>query len=140
MNDQIYFHHVREQDYFGELSAKGGVTLAWTRDIPNQRIVIAVALCHPKDTYVKKIGRDRAAERLQNALVKSTFAIRHDSPETTTVFDQDMLHGVIASVLIPNVYANESQLPATRVENLSNRRIFHILEQSGFLNNQNYTH
>jgi hypothetical protein len=60
------FLHIRECDEEGALLNCGGCTIAFTPSKEMEAIFVAMAICHPKDQFVKKIGRELAAERLKS--------------------------------------------------------------------------
>lgn len=56
------FIHIRRfQD--GQIQGKGGVTIAY-EDLTNGCYMIAVAKCHEKDNFNKKLGRVKSKGRL----------------------------------------------------------------------------
>lgn len=59
----IHLRWLAGSDY----AAKGGITIAYDAiDLNDERVVLyAVAKCHDKDNYVKRVGRDKAAGRLK---------------------------------------------------------------------------
>lgn len=62
----IRFLHIRECDDEGEMLNKGGCTLAYTVSKEADAIFVHYTICHPKEHFVKKIGREIAADRLKN--------------------------------------------------------------------------
>lgn len=62
----IRFQHIRECDEDGNLLNNGGATIAYTVSPEMETIFVHLALCSRKDRFVKKTGREFAADRLKN--------------------------------------------------------------------------
>lgn len=60
-NTRPYFIHIRPHDV--DTNPKGGVTVAIEGD-EDKGYAFAVAQCHSKDNYNKRVGRAKAAGRL----------------------------------------------------------------------------
>lgn len=59
-------HNITVTHIFNESRNRGGLTLAWRscNTHHNTRMVeVAVAYCHPEDTYVRKVGSRLAVDR-----------------------------------------------------------------------------
>jgi hypothetical protein len=62
---KVYFRHVRNIDGEGNVGNMGGATIAYQEIAPDV-FKIAVAKCHPKDNFCKKIGRVKSTGRLNS--------------------------------------------------------------------------
>jgi hypothetical protein len=74
---KIYYAHFRYFDARGEISPKGGATVAFEFITPT-KIKAAFSSCHEKDSFVRVIGRVKAAGRLNSE--KQSFTMDLDSP------------------------------------------------------------
>jgi hypothetical protein len=61
---KVSFMHLRAGTASGEMSSFGGMTVAIRPSEDGKSSTIAVARCHMSDRYNKKIGRLKAAARL----------------------------------------------------------------------------
>lgn len=64
---KIKFAHCRNKNYDGSINPHGGLCLAYVINDEFKVIGYAAARCHPKDAYVKQVGRMKAAGRLKSA-------------------------------------------------------------------------
>ena len=64
-NGKVMFKHVRYKNPDGTISNMGGMTLAYTF-LQGGYVKFAVAVCHPKDNFEKRIGRVKSAGRLRS--------------------------------------------------------------------------
>lgn len=71
----IKYIHLRCHNQYGDLLAKGGVTIAYTID--GNIVNYAFAKCNKHDHFDRRVGRVKAAGRL-SSLVSTT--IRHGKP------------------------------------------------------------
>jgi hypothetical protein len=81
----VRFLHVRECDEWGELLNFGGCTVAYTVSPELNTIFVHLAICSDKDHFVKKIGRDIAADRLKNDKQGPLALIELNSPYSEAV-------------------------------------------------------
>lgn len=64
---KVNFLHIRNTDETGNISGKGGVTIAYYEDTIAGTIGWAAARCSPQDNFNKAYGRAKAAGRLNSA-------------------------------------------------------------------------
>ncbi len=67
------FMHYRKYDRNGQMTSKGGMTLAVQLD--GNQLTIALAECGRKDAYNRKLGRTIAEGRLQSRSASHLFRV-----------------------------------------------------------------
>lgn len=72
MSEKIEFAHVRMRNPDGNVTNHRGSTFAF-KEVGDGQIVYAAAHCGPNDNFNKKLGRAKAAGRLNSDRYKSTF-------------------------------------------------------------------
>jgi hypothetical protein len=73
---QVY-HSLGGGQQFGPISPRGGVTVAYHQEGDNW--VYAVAKCHEADNFVKALGRNKSAGRLQSQRHQHQFTGDRDA-------------------------------------------------------------
>ena len=87
----IQFIHLRDKS-----SCKGGITVAFEYDDESKVVSkAAIARCHEKDNYNKKIGRIKAAGRLNSP----RLCVYSDGVKTKQDFINDCVRGFKDGVL-----------------------------------------
>lgn len=70
MSNRPYFVHIRPDNV--HINPKGGVTVAIQGD-EDHGFQFAAAKCHHNDNFVKRVGRDKAAGRLNSGEYRVTM-------------------------------------------------------------------
>ena len=75
VEEEIKYTHFRDKNQFGEIEAKGGITMAQlslSTDSNNRprSIIAGVSYCSIKDSYSKRFGRELSKQRLINAIAQ----------------------------------------------------------------------
>lgn len=84
------FAHIRYKEKDGTIACRGGITVAYEQ-IEDSTFKYAVAICHEHDNYNKRIGRAKAAGRLNS---------KHYCEEFKTTNPQDLIQYILG--LIPS--------------------------------------
>lgn len=78
MNDTVKYLHYRSfpnrlfsgsdvpSDFLGDMSSRAGATVAYYLDKHFNTYVYAIAFCHPRDRFDKKLGRIKSSGKLQS--------------------------------------------------------------------------
>lgn len=136
MNKKIFFTHIRDQNRHGVLP-KGGCTLGWTRDLANDRILITMSRCSPKDHYNRAAGRAIVTERMEKLFSMTNEQIIEMNTPGTTTFDGNV--GLIpgntvreAAKIILNRVVVKGFVPAS-LDEFNNRFIESLIMRQGAL-------
>lgn len=93
--ENVLFRHIRLYDKWGELSAKGGYTIAYYIDHQEQVVDFAVAKCRIEELFRRDKGRQESLERLTKYRAGEEIITKDGRPMAFT-FTADDLSQVIS--------------------------------------------
>jgi len=80
----VKFIHIRECDEDGNILNNGGCTIAYSAT--KKEIFLNLALCHPRDQFCRKTGREVAAEKLHQEGPLDFIELNHPISEAVRLW------------------------------------------------------
>lgn len=91
------FMHYRKFDRMGQISAKGGLTLAIEQE--GSTLKVALAECGRKDLFNRKLGRTIAEGRLRAGTVVAELTLPPETIVKSYVHNQEFVRKRVAKLL-----------------------------------------